>query len=769
MDGSPQVREGSRRSHAARACVLSALLLACASGGGSDPDRTTSGMLTANPDVGDATRDDDEGLAKIGAPCSADGARACWKRGDRLTLICRERRWDVGDICDDDQRCDSAAGTQHGTCQPIVDECVGQEPGRAFCADGMVRRCGDLVSFVDQACEPGANCMEGPELAACACKAGFAGGPDACVDIDECALGMQGCDEGTPCRNTEGSFTCGACPQGYLGGAEDQCTPALTDLATAPAPLEPPFDQLRTDYYVALPITATSVSLTPSAPAAATITIDDQRVESGQPWRSPVLAYGDTEIAIRISEEGRPNRDYTLRVRRGAQQPEILKASNGEANDGFGASMAISGDTLVVGAPNEDSNATGVNGAEDNNAASASGAAYVFVHGRRGWTQQAYLKASNTSAGAMFGALVAISGDTIAVGAPAEAGAPGDSNATVYNSGAVYVFTRRRGDWSEQARLKASNAGPGDLFGYSIALVDDTLAVGAPGEGSSATGINGVQTNNAAFGSGAVYVFARSAGTWTQTTYIKPEVTGIGDSFGGALAMFGDTLVVGAPGEDSNGTTINAPGDPQNNGAENSGAVYAFVRDGESWLQEAYLKGEYNKPSNAFGYSVSIYKNTLAVGAPGSLNGNGEAYVFERSGGIWTKQDITSLTASPPTARSGTGDSFGATVRVLDGVMLIGAYGEDSDGAGFNAPRDNDGAPNSGAAYLRVRRGSIWMAGDSIKATVNRPNQQFGSRLAISTDTIAISAMNDGQDPRSMDEEQAELGPPNSGAVYVFR
>jgi hypothetical protein len=171
----------------------------------------------------------------------------------------------------------------------------------------------------------------------------------------------------------------------------------------------------------------------------------------------------------------------------------------------------VDGDTLVVGAPSEDSAATGINGNQADNSAPDSGAAYVFTRTGGVWSQQAYLKASNTGAGDAFGHHVALAGDTVLLTAYLE-----DSAATGINgnqadnsapdSGAAYVFTRTGGVWSQQAYLKASNTGAGDEFG--IPAVDgNTLVVGAIREDSAATGINGNQANNSAPDSGAVYVF----------------------------------------------------------------------------------------------------------------------------------------------------------------------------------------------------------------------------------------------------------------------
>jgi hypothetical protein len=213
-------------------------------------------------------------------------------------------------------------------------------------------------------------------------------------------------------------------------------------------------------------------------------------------------------------------------------QQAYLKASNTEAGDFFGSSVAVSGDTVVVGAREEASNATGVNGRQGNNRALSAGAAYVFVRSGTDWTQQAYLKASNTGVGDRFGGSVAVSGDTVVVGAPFEY-----SNATGVNapptggtgtqadnsagdSGAAYVFVRSGTDWTQQAFLKASNTGANDRFGGAVAVSGDTVVVGGAGEGSNASGVNGNQANNSFSDAGAAYLF-------TGVGPVTPPVAGL--------------------------------------------------------------------------------------------------------------------------------------------------------------------------------------------------------------------------------------------------
>jgi trimeric autotransporter adhesin len=194
----------------------------------------------------------------------------------------------------------------------------------------------------------------------------------------------------------------------------------------------------------------------------------------------------------------------------------------------------------------------------------------------RTWTN---LKASNTGVDDYFGDSVALSGDTLAVGASGEGsaaqGVGGDqANNTASDSGAVYVFQRSGTTWLQEAYLKASNTGAGDLFGTSVALSGDTLAVGAFREDSGARGVGGDQDDNSASDSGAVYVFRRSGTVWQQEAYIKASNTGADDYFGYSVALSGDTLAVGAPYEDSAAQGVG--GDQTDNTASDSGAVYIF-------------------------------------------------------------------------------------------------------------------------------------------------------------------------------------------------
>jgi hypothetical protein len=290
-------------------------------------------------------------------------------------------------------------------------------------------------------------------------------------------------------------------------------------------------------------------------------------------------------------------------------QQAYVKASNTDANDLFGRYLDLSfdGNTLAVSAEAEDSNATGINGDQNNNLSSASGAVYVYVRTANLWSQEAYIKASNTNLGDVFGGAlnalfiaygrlgnsIAISddGNTLVVGTGGESsnaiGINGDENNNLSPlSGAVYVFNRSGSTWSQEAYIKASNAEAGEFFGTSVSISSDgnTLAVGAPSERSNATGVNGDETDNSIDYSGAVYLFKRVASVWTQHAYIKASNTGVdpffineGDSFGYAIAISGDgnKLASGAPLEDSDATGIN--GNQTDNSSQNAGAVYIYT------------------------------------------------------------------------------------------------------------------------------------------------------------------------------------------------
>jgi hypothetical protein len=406
-------------------------------------------------------------------------------------------------------------------------------------------------------------------------------------------------------------------------------------------------------------------------------------------------------------------------------QQAYLKASNARASANFGLALALAlsadGNTLAVGAIAEASNATGINGNQADTSAPNAGAVYVFVRSGTAWSQQAYVKSSNTEAGDSFARSVALSGDgnTLAVGAIGES-----SNATgiggnqadnsMASAGATYVFTRSGTVWSQQAYIKSTHPDAGDQFGRIVALSHDghTLAVGVMFESSAAAGINGNPADNTAASAGAVFMYTRSGGIWSQHAYIKPSNPGAGDQFGFSVALSGDgnTLAVGATEEASAAPGINAD---QADNSLASGAAYVFVRNGAAWSQQAYIKASNPGANDGFGFSAALSAdgNTLAVsaaresgGAPG-VNGNqgddslqraGAAYLFTRSAGAWSQAAY--VKAAVPKAIG----LFGFSIALSGdgGTLAVGSTGDNSAATGIGGNAADTSALATGAVLL---------------------------------------------------------------------
>ncbi|MGE0372038.1 MAG: hyalin, partial [Gammaproteobacteria bacterium] len=510
-----------------------------------------------------------------------------------------------------------------------------------------------------------------------------------------------------------------------------------------------------------------------------------------------------------------------------------IKASNSNTLDNFGSALALSTDgaTLAVSAPGEDSAAAGIDGNEADNTAASAGAVYVFTKAGGAWSKQAYIKASNSQASDTFGTALALSGDgdTLAVGAPGEgSAATGVGGNQIYdcggapvncatNSGAAYVFTRTAGVWSQQAYLKASNTETGDRFGAALALSadGDTLAVAALGEDSAATGIDSpndtedcitlfTQTN-CAEGSGAVYVFARSAGTWSHQAYVKAsntqpsatdsggEIISTGENFGNALALSenGDTLAVGAWHESGEVTGINPVPTLYNKAF--SGAAYVFIRSGANWSEEAYIKAFWVDAEDHFGYAVALAAdgNTLAVGADGEDSDatgvnianaqlsnqsqlSGAAYVFTRSGTIWSQEAYIKASntepnrAPSPSAR----DFFGKAVALSanGNTLAVGAPGEESASVGIDGDQADNAAGDAGAVYVFVRDTGTWLQEAYVKASNTDASDGFGNALALSGDSATLAAAATSEDSASTGPggDQTDNSASEAGAVYLY-
>ena len=471
------------------------------------------------------------------------------------------------------------------------------------------------------------------------------------------------------------------------------------------------------------------------------------------------LNLGNNEIEISLSH-GKETKNYNVTIVKGKGLLDYIKASNTESHDNF-KDIAMSGDTLVVGAQSEDSNATGVNGDQSNNLAYGSGAVYVFKRSGGNWTQEAYLKASDTSINNAFGYSVAIDGDTIVVG--------------TFTKNATYVFKKTAGSWTQEAYLTSSNYDSQDHFGSDVAVSGNTIVVGVSGEDSNATGINGDETDNSMTMSGAAYVFIRNAGIWTQEAYLKASNTGTLDAFGLSVAIDGDTIVVGALQESSNATGIN--GDENNDLANESGAAYIFTRNAGVWTQEAYLKASNTNTNDHFGSDVAINEDTVVVGASyeesnatginGDENNNtkdnsGATYVFIRNAGVWTQEAY--LKASNTWGYT----YFGHSVAIDKDTIVVGSYNEHSNATGINGDQNNFGASQSGSAYVFTRSMGIWTQDSYLKATNTGSGDSFGDSVALSNNIIAIGARGEDSDSTEINGDGSNNNASGSGAVYTF-
>ena len=573
---------------------------------------------------------------------------------------------------------------------------------------------------------------------------------------------------------------CGGASGGDDPGAAADAT--LVALRVSSTDLVPAFAGTVSDYTATVGFFTSAVRVEPTAAdAGATIEVDGHPVASGALSGAIEIPVGATSVEVRVTAaDGVTTNAYTATITRAAfaAQDAYVKASNPDANDFFGDAVAISGNTLVVGAPREASSATGVNGLQGDNSAGSSGAAYVFVRAGGVWQQQAYLKPSNTGVGDQFGASVAMSGDTIVVGAPhedsADAGVGADaSDDSAPSAGAAYVFVRNGSSWTQQAYLKASNPDQDDAFGSSVGVFGDTIVVGAPQEDSDATGIDGNQADNGSGESGAAYVFTRSGTAWSQQAYLKASFPDTDDRFGARVAVTQETIVVGAPQESGSD-----PQDPSDNGFPDSGAAYVFVRSGSTWTEEAYLKASNAWDFDRFGDAVAISGDTIVVGAEfedsdadgiggdeddDTASGAGAAYVFVRSGTAWTQQ------AYLKGLHSDGGDQFGRSVAIAGNTIVVGAVGEGSNATGINGDASDNSLTAAGAAYVFTRSGTTWSGAAYVKASNTDGGDTFGQRVAISGGTVVVGARGEQSASAGINGNEADNSSGDAGAVYVMR
>jgi hypothetical protein len=418
-------------------------------------------------------------------------------------------------------------------------------------------------------------------------------------------------------------------------------------------------------------------------------------------------------------------------------QKAYLKASNTEGNDHFGQSIAIDKDILVVGAPGEDSQWSGVNVDQTDNQSPDSGAVYIFRRNLGNWTQEAYIKPSCNTPGMTFGFSVAVKDDTVVVGSPKRTYDLPCGFSSVPSTGAIYVF-RKVGSWAQNAVLKAPSQTAYDSFGFSVAISSGWIAVGMPNDDSEAVGVynymsdptlySWAYTRNSGADTGAVFVLKRNISPTNQSFdwYAFIKASSAARAFGSTLSLDGDQLVVG--------------------GVDR---VEVFQASNLVWSKDTQLVSSNYESEDQFGASVAISSNTVVVGAPyedsralgvnGDGNDNsalnsGAAYVFYRLGSSWVQQAY--LKAS----NTQQGDHFGSAVSISGDLVLVGARGEDSGAAGVNGDSNDNSSLNSGSAYVFTRDGTSWTQQAYLKPSNTGSSDYFGSVAAISGDSMLVGA-----------------------------
>jgi hypothetical protein len=418
--------------------------------------------------------------------------------------------------------------------------------------------------------------------------------------------------------------------------------------------------------------------------------------------------------------------------------------------------------------------------------------------------QASYIKPSNSGAGDSLGLNLAASGDTLIAGAVYEdSRSPSEPNDDgTMDSGAAYVYVSQNDSWSEQAILKADDAAAGDFFGTDVAISGDTAVVGAPR-------FNPLRLNILSpTGRGTAYVFTRNSGIWTQQAKLVPPMAAAGDFFGARVTLDGDTAFVGALTDDD--------------GANDSGAVYVFQRSGDVWNQVQKLKPAKPAADAMFGLAIAVEKETLLIGAAfdsGAASKAGAVYAFARRGGMW--QEVQRFQASPaaqgatfgwdiglqgetavisaahvdlvnPTLsgevyvfdRAGdqwtqsamlvastpkTSDLYGSSLAFRGSTLVVGANGESSGSRGAKGDSTRTDAIRSGAAYVYARSGKDWVLTAYLKAANADAEDGFGQAVVLTDEALWVSAPFEAGQSHGINGDENTNGAPKSGALYVYR
>lgn len=333
-----------------------------------------------------------------------------------------------------------------------------------------------------------------------------------------------------------------------------------------------------------------------------------------------------------------------------------------------------------------------------------------------GWTQRQKITSTPRGVGAQHGNAVAINGNTMVVGARFD-------STTASQAGAAYVYRLNGSTWTQEAVLLAPDGAASDKFGYSVAISEDTVVVGA------------YQDDTAFSNGGSAYVFIRSGTTWSFQQKLTPSDGTADDEFGNAVGITGEFIAVGSHFADIPGTS-------------SAGSVYLYRRTGTVWAQTQKLAstaGPFGVFGNYFGESVAVSGSKIAIGATGDNTPEtaaGAVYVFvESGGGAYVLQQ--KLTISNGT----NGDNFGCSVA-MEGGTLVGGAREDGPVVGQTA---------YGAAYVYEFNGSTWVSQGKLVASDGASFDRFGWSVAVSNGIIAVGAR----------EDDTTVGP-DAGSAYIF-
>ena len=505
---------------------------------------------------------------------------------------------------------------------------------------------------------------------------GCDGPPTECFEAVDCPEGL-----------------CDGCAVGYID--DEGCVPFVADFGASAGTLAQGIDALETRYTLRLSLLTHKLTLAPMVVAGVQVQVEGAADVGDGSFVVEPVPIGSHELAFNLSDDAGASRRYMLTLERGSQPQGYLKSSRAAEGDELGFSVAYDGDTVAVGAPAED-------GADED-----TGAVYIFVRGAGGAFELQDRVEGSTVGGARFGGAVALDGDVLVVGSPYDG-----------SSGAVHVFRRSAGRWGGVERLTHPEPAFLDEFGISVALDGTRLVVGATGDDGDRADGGGVfiyEWDGSTFGTptrlgpvndsgwfgasvaihgdmlavgatgesplalfhGAAYLFEHDGDSYVQRARVVAPEQGSTDFFGHSVAVDGDVLVVGAPGDEDE--------------APEGGAVYVFRDGADGFRLEQRLVSELPVEGGQFGLHVALRGAVILTGSPGDAGGL--AHVFEHDAGAW--QEVATLVPEP----SDRGDRYGAAVAIAGESFVIGAPGEASATQVVDGDAEDNSASGAGAAY----------------------------------------------------------------------